>query len=338
MLFLVGVGGAGSKIVDSFYQKNVVKKIIRRIQAKEQGDFVGIAVDTSENLKALSNIPPENTVLIGKSRVKGHGTGVDVSLGKKIATEELGLVMNKLSRVVTEKPWAVVLFAGLGGGTGTGGFPVIAKKVKKVYKCKTLGVFVLPSSGEGRVYTKNAFENLDAVFSCVDGSIVVDNNVITDKGEDILSAHKIINRHIQSFFRMIDEGFLERCFNTQSTIGYSKLDSERTSIKDVIEKMLRDNVFLRFDMEKSKKMVFVARGNLDHLYAHDFAQGWAKNKFGVDLEYEFYDEAGARGVEAGLLIVGTKDLNGRFDDIREVESKEQASELDGLLKDIKSIF
>jgi cell division GTPase FtsZ len=281
MLFLIGIGGAGSKIVDSFYKKNVVKKIISRIQTKGQREFVGIAVDTSEKLKSLSNIPPGNTVLIGKS-------------SRKIAKEELVLVMNKLRGVVTEKPWAIVLFAGLGGGTGTGALPVIAKKVKETYKCKTLGVFVLPSSGEGRVYTKNTLDNLDKILSSVDGSIILDNNVVTDRGEDILSAHKIINQHIQGFFRLIDEGFLEKCFKTQSTIGYYKLESDHVSIKEAVERMLRDYVFLKFDMEKSEKIIFVARGNLDYLYGHDFAQGWAKNKFGIDLEYEFYDESGAR--------------------------------------------
>ncbi len=338
MLYLVGVGGAGSKIVDSFYQKNVVKKIIQRIQARAQWEFSGIAVDTSEKLKSLSNVPSKNLALIGKSRVKGHGTGVDVSLGRKIVIEELGLAMAKLSGAVKEKPWAIILFAGFGGGTGTGGLPVIAKKVKETYKCKTLGVFVLPSIGEGRVYSKNAFENLESVLSSVDGSILLDNNVVTDKGEDILSAHKHVNQQIQSFFRIIDEAFLERCFGVQATVASYKPTSEHLSVKDAIEKMIRDFLFLRFDVEKSEKMVFVARGNLDFLYGHDFAQGWAKNRFGVEMEFEFYDEPGSNSLEVGLLIVGTKDLNGRFDEVREVAKEKETSDLDDLLKDIHSIF
>src|SRR3989304_5364738 len=184
MLYLVGVGGAGSKIVDSFYQKNVVKKLITRMQSKDQWSFSGIAIDTSDSIKSLSNVPAENTVLIGKSRGKGHGTGVDVALGKKIVTEELSLAMNKFSKAAADKPWAVLLFAGLGGGTGTGGFPIIAKKIKETFNSKTLGIFILPSSGEGRVYVKNSFEAFDSIVSSVDGSIFLDNNGVTDKGED----------------------------------------------------------------------------------------------------------------------------------------------------------
>lgn len=338
MLYLVGVGGAGSKIVDSFHRKNVVKKLISRIQTRDQERFAGIAADTSEKIKALSNIPPEHTVMIGKSRVKGHGTGVDVSLGQRIAKEELGLVMNLLRKTVSEKPWAVVIFAGLGGGTGTGAAPLIARKIKDTYRCKTLGVFILPSSGEGRVYQKNAYENLEKVASSVDGSLFFDNNVLTEKGEDILAAHQILNQHIQSFFRLVDEGFLERCFGNWSTAGYCRLDSDHVSVKEVVERILRDHIYLRFNMERIRKMVFIARGDLDALFGHDFAQGWAKNKFGVDLEYQFYGDTGARGVETGLLIVGTKDLNGRFDDIKEVKGAGQASELEALLKDITPIF
>jgi cell division GTPase FtsZ len=338
MLHLVGVGGAGSRIVDSFYQKNVVKKIIDRIQARNQWEFSGIAIDTSENLKSLSNIPAKNTVLIGKSRVKGHGTGVHVSLGKKIVKEELGLAMNTLSRTVKEKPWLVILIVGLGGGTGTGGLPVVAKKIKDVYKCKTLGLFILPSSGEGKVYVKNAFKNFESVLSSVDCAIILDNNVVTDKGEDILSAQKLVNQQILGFFKMVNEAFIDNNLTDLSTIAYYKSSSEHLSIKDAIEKMLRENLFLKFDISKADRIFFVARGNLEHLYGHDFAQGWAKDKFQTDLKFEFYDEVGARGLEVGLLIVGTKDLNGRFNEIREVESKKQSTELDNLLKDINSIF
>ncbi len=339
MLHLIGVGGAGSKIVDSFYKSNVVKKIIRKIQSRERRmEFSGLAIDTSENIKSLSNIPGNNLVLIGKSRVKGHGTGVDVALGKKIVNEELALAMGTLGKTVVGKPWLIIIVAGLGGGTGTGGVSVISKKVKETYKCKTLGLFVLPSLGEGRVYSKNTFEHLDTVLSSVDGSIILDNNIVTDKGEDILSAHKLVNQQILGFFRMVDEDFFERCFDEASTIAYYKPDSDHLAVKDSIEKILRDFLYLRFDMSKSHKMVFVARGNLDYLYGHDFAQGWARNKFGLELEYEFYDEPGAKSLEIGLLIVGTKDLNGRFDEIGEVEDKKQASELDDLLKDIHSIF
>jgi len=338
MLYLVGLGGAGAKMVDCLYQRNVVRRIIDRLQAREQWPFAGIAVDTSEKVRRLSNIPAGNIVLIGKSRVKGHGTGVDVALGRRVVSEELSLAMSSLAKVVSSKPWAVLLFAGLGGGTGTGGLPVLAKRVKKTYRCKTLGVFVLPSSGEGRVYTKNAFENLDKVLSSVDGSILLDNNVLTERGEDIISAHKRINQDLQRFFRMIDEAFFERCFGSISTIAYHKPASERMSVKDVLEGMLRDRVYLKFKVESSEKMVLLARGNLGSLYGHDFAQGWVKSRFGLEMEYEFYDEPGSRGVELGLLIRGAKDLNGRFDEVGRVKSKRKSSELEDLLKDIHSIF
>ncbi len=110
------------------------------------------------------------------------------------------------------------------------------------------------------------------------------------------------------------------------------------SVKDAIERMLRETLYLKFDVEKSGGMVFVARGNLEYLYGHDFALGWAREKFGFDVEYLFYDEPGSKSLELGLLITETKDLNGRLEDISEVERKKKTSDLEDLLKDIHSIF
>lgn len=338
MLLYVGIGGAGSKIVNTLYQKNVVKRIIHKIQSKEELVFTGVAVDTSKNLNRLSNIPIGNVVLIGKSRVKGHGTGADVALGKKIVTEEAALITGTLTKTVIEKPIAVVIFAGLGGGTGTGGVKPLAKKIRSLYKCNIMGVFILPSAGEGRVYSKNAFENLEKCTESVDGSIILDNNVLTEKGEDIYSAQRRMNQELQGFFRLINESFFDRLIGSVSTVAYAKRDSARTSVKDIVEKLLRDNVNLRFNVEKAEKMVVIARGDMGGLFGHDFAQGWAKNKYDLEIEYEFYDEPGSKTIEFGLLVLGTKDLNGRFDDIVAEEKEKQPSELDELLKDIHSIY
>ncbi len=338
MLLYVGIGGAGSKIVDTLYQKNVVKRIIHRIQSKEEIVFTGVAVDTSKNITGLSNIPMGNVVLIGKSAVKGHGTGANVALGKRIVTEEVALITGALTKTVSEKPMAVVIFAGLGGGTGTGGLKPLAKKIRSIYNCSVIGVFVLPSAGEGRVYSKNAFENLETCIESVDGSIVLDNNVLTEKGEDIYSAQRRMNQGLQDFFRLVNESFFNRLTGSVSTVAYTKKDSERTSVKDIVEKILREDVNLRFNMGNAEKMVLIARGDLSSLFGHDFAQGWAKNKYNMEIEFEFYDEPGSKTIEFGLLVVGTKDLNGRFDDIAAEEKEKQPSELDELLKDIHSIY
>jgi len=90
MLSIVGVGGAGSKIAASFYQKDLVSSIFSKLGSKSK-DITGVAIDTSESLETLKNLPIENRVLIGKSRAKGHGTGGDISMGRRVMEEECEL-------------------------------------------------------------------------------------------------------------------------------------------------------------------------------------------------------------------------------------------------------
>lgn len=340
MLSLIGIGGAGCRIVDNFYKRNVVAQIITKISSRGE-NFRGVAVDTSDNITKLNNIPIPNSILIGKSRAKGRGTGVDVELGRKIMSEEAGLVLNTMRKAGFKKPEMLVIFAGLGGGTGTGGISTLVKKTKKVYKVPALGVFILPSKGKGRVYLKNTYLNFQDVISSVDGAIFVDNDVPTKKGEDIPSTYKIVNDSIYNFFMLVmsvEEYLLKNALNKISTIGYAKDKSKDISIKATIERMLRDEIFLKFDPKKCEKMVFIARGDLGALFDQDFARGWVKKKFGYEVEFVFREEPGSRYTEMGLMIIGIKDLSNRFDDVKEEIEEKRRSELDDLLGDIQSIF
>ncbi|MBI5253300.1 MAG: hypothetical protein HY930_02735, partial [Euryarchaeota archaeon] len=93
MLSLVGIGGAGCRVVEAFYRKDLIGSLLSKIYSRENY-ATGVAIDTSDSLRALDSIPAANRVLIGSSRAKGHGTGGDVELGIKIMKEELELAMN----------------------------------------------------------------------------------------------------------------------------------------------------------------------------------------------------------------------------------------------------
>jgi len=346
MLSLIGIGGAGCKIVDNFYNRNSVTDFLTKFSSKKMG-FIGVAIDTSDSIRQLKNIPKSNMILIGKSRIKAHGTGKNAELGKKIMTEEAGLVLNLMHKVGFDKDDLLITFAGLGGGTGTGSIQAIVKKIKDVYRAPVLGVFVLPAIAEGNVHLKNTSENLKRIISSADGVMILDSNVLMKRGEDSLSTFKMIDEMIVKFFTLVlsvEENILRNTLSSVSTFAYTVDCAKDISIKETIEKMIRDDVFLKFDMHKCEKMVFIAKGDLGALFDADFARGWIKKKFGYEVEYMFHDEPNAKQTEMGLMMIGIKDLSNRFDELIETKNTDRnadekmESELDELLGGIQSII
>jgi cell division GTPase FtsZ len=338
MLSLVGVGGAGCRIVDSFYRKDIVSSIIDRIAGKSTEYVRGVVIDTSDTVASLSNIPAENSALIGSSWAKGHGTGGDVELGRKIMNEEAGLALNVIRRVYSEKPDMFFLIAGVGGGTGTGGFDVLAGKLKRVYKVPIIGILVFPSRGEGSLYVKNAYENFDMLTKSVDAAILLDNNVLTKKGEDILTTYRIVDNTIFNFLSMVEPMDILRITKGKvSTIGFMRTKSGYVSIKYILDKMLRDHIHITFDIKKAGKLYLVIYGDMRKVYGQNFAKKWTKEKFGIELDYIFKDDPHSKYLNIGLLIAGLKDVRKGFE-IKAEAGEEAPSELEKLLGHIKPLF
>ena len=336
MLSLVGIGGAGSRIVESFYRKDIVGSIIKRISFRG-GDYVrGVAIDTSDNITALRAIPAENRVLIGSSRAKGHGTGGNVELGRKIVEEEIELAMNAIRRANYEKPEVFFVSAGIGGGTGTGGLPVIARRIKITYNVPVIGVLVLPSKSEGTLYVKNAFKNFGTVAKSVDGVICADNSVLTNRGEDILSSYREIDQAIFNFLSVIEPYEIKRIAeDNMCAIGFMRTRSSHISIKDIMEKMFRDYVYFNVENKKIKGVYLIIYGDMNNVYGHEFAKGFVEKKYKAELEYIFKDDPNAKYLNIGLIITGLSDIEKEFE--IKTEEKKPLSELEELLGDIKPL-
>ena len=125
-LAMIGFGQAGGKIVDKFlaYDERTGSSIVRS----------AVAVNTAKaDLLGLERIPEENRVLIGQARVKGHGVGADNELGAEIAEEDIDEIQGAIDNIPVHEIDAFLIVAGLGGGTGSGGSPVLAKHLKRIY-------------------------------------------------------------------------------------------------------------------------------------------------------------------------------------------------------------
>ena len=182
---LIGVGQAGGKITQALAEYDY-----------EMGfDAVqgALAVNTAQaDLQALDI----DTLLIGRDRVKGHGVGGDNELGAQIMEEEATEVMNELDGRITSKAEGLMIVAGLGGGTGSGGAPMLARELNRIYDIPVYVLGVLPGRNEGSIYQANAGRSLKTVVREADSTILIDNDAWHSTDESVEEGFETINQNI----------------------------------------------------------------------------------------------------------------------------------------------
>ncbi|MCX6694171.1 MAG: tubulin/FtsZ family protein [Methanomicrobiales archaeon] len=194
-IFFIGFGQAGGKIVDMFIEHD------RRLGTNS---FRGMVVNTARtDLMGLRNIAMKDRVLIGQTVVKGHGVGTDNAAGAKITLEEIDTVVSAIDRMGTHDVDAFIIIAGLGGGTGSGGTPVLARQLKKIYKEPVYVIGILPAPEEGRLYTYNAARSLTTLVKEADNTFLFDNSAWKNEGESIKSAFRRLNEEIVRRFGVL---------------------------------------------------------------------------------------------------------------------------------------
>ena len=195
-LAMIGFGQAGGKVVDKFleYDKRTGSEIVR----------AAAAVNTAKaDLMGLEHIPENQRVLIGQARVKGHGVGADNELGAEIAEEDIDEVQGAIDSIPVHEVDAFLVVAGLGGGTGSGGAPVLAKHLKRIYTEPVYGLGVLPGSDEGGIYTLNAARSFQTFVREVDNLMVFDNDAWRKTGESVQGGYEEINEEIVRRFGIL---------------------------------------------------------------------------------------------------------------------------------------
>ena len=195
-LAMIGFGQAGGKIVDKFleYDERTNSGIVRS----------AVAVNTAKaDLLGLENVPQENRVLIGQARVKGHGVGADHALGAELAEEDIDEVQGAIDNIPVHEIDAFLIVAGLGGGTGSGGSPVLSKHLKRIYTEPVYGLGVLPGGDEGGIYTLNAARSFQTFVREVDNLLVFDNDSWRKTGESVQGGYDHINEEIVKRFGVL---------------------------------------------------------------------------------------------------------------------------------------
>lgn len=182
---LIGVGQAGGKVTQA----------LAEFDQRMEFDAIrgAVAVNSAKtDLQSLSL----DTVLIGQDRVKGHGVGGDNELGAEVMQADSIEVMDALDGRITAEADAIFIVAGLGGGTGSGGAPVLARELSRVYSIPVYGLGVLPGRSEGSMYQANAGRSLKTLAREADSTILIDNDAWHSSGESVGEAYDAINEAI----------------------------------------------------------------------------------------------------------------------------------------------
>jgi len=187
---VVGVGGAGGNVLNSMIDSHQIQGV----------EFLAIntdAQDLSVN-KAPVKIP------IGQEITHGLGAGSDPAVGKKAAEESIEILKSHL-----ENSDMVFITAGMGGGTGTGASPTIAK-ISKDLGALTVGVVTKPFTFEGALRMRNAEKGIAELKGQVDALITIPNQrllEVADENMPILEAFKlsdsILNQGVQGIADLI---------------------------------------------------------------------------------------------------------------------------------------
>ena len=179
---LLGVGQAGGKLTTALAEFDADAGYGAVIDA--------LAVNTaSADLDPL----PLDTVLVGQSRVNGHGVGGDNELGAEVMDEDVVEVMDALAPKVNADAEALFVVAGLGGGTGSGGAPVLVRELSRVYDLPVYALGVLPGRDEGAMYQVNAGRSLKTLVREADATILLDNDAWRSSGESVEGGFASIN-------------------------------------------------------------------------------------------------------------------------------------------------
>ncbi|QCW03517.1 tubulin/FtsZ family protein [Natrinema pallidum] len=195
-LALIGFGQAGGKVVDEFLA----------FDDAINGGFVESAIainSATTDLKGLDRVSVENRVLIGQARVKGHGVGADNELGAEIAEANIDELQGAIDRIPVHEIDAFLVVAGMGGGTGSGGAPVLAKHLQRVYTQPVYGLGIFPGTDEGGIYTLNAARSFRTFVDQVDNLLVFDNDAWRSAGESVEGGYDRINREIVERFGLL---------------------------------------------------------------------------------------------------------------------------------------
>ncbi len=153
---VIGVGGGGSNAVAHMYDEGIIG--------------VNFAICNTDN-QAMETSPVRTKIQLGPGLTEGRGAGSKPNIGKEACIESI----DDIKKFLGEETKMVFITAGMGGGTGTGAAPVIAKAAQEM-DILTVGIITIPFTFEGRRRKSQAMDGLEELKKNVDTLIVISND------------------------------------------------------------------------------------------------------------------------------------------------------------------
>jgi len=157
---VIGVGGGGSNAINHMFQQGI-----------KGVDFVICNTDS----QALQNSGVPNKIQLGVNLTEGLGAGANPEIGEQAAHES----MEEIRTMLDTNTKMVFITAGMGGGTGTGAAPVIARIAKEM-DILTVGIVTMPFQFEGKVRIAQAQKGIETLREHVDSLVVINNNKLRE--------------------------------------------------------------------------------------------------------------------------------------------------------------
>ncbi len=221
-ILVIGVGGAGNNAVNRMLGYENIDGEVKRnsdLESMRGVDFIGMNTDK----QALEKCRATERLQIGEKLTKGLGAGSQPEVGTKAAEESIDDITNAMRGYDM-----VVITCGMGGGTGTGAAPIVAKAAKDM-GILTLGIVTKPFQFEGAPRMKKALEGISRLQQAVDTLIVIPNEKlrkIVDRNMGFGDAMKIADEVLQQSVKGITD-----LINVPSLINLDFADV-RTTMKD----------------------------------------------------------------------------------------------------------
>ena len=189
-IIVVGVGGAGNNAVNRMIEERIVGV-----------DFIGINTDK----QALKLCKSDRLLQIGEKLTKGLGAGAKPEVGEKAAEESIEEITESIKGADM-----VFVTCGMGGGTGTGAAPVVAK-VAKDMGILTVGVVTKPFKFEAKTRMNNALSGIEKLKQNVDTLIVIPNDKLlqivdrrTSMPDALKKADEVLQQAVQGITDLIN--------------------------------------------------------------------------------------------------------------------------------------
>ena len=306
-IIVVGVGGAGNNAVNSMNEENIAGV-----------EFIGINTDK----QALQFCKATTAMQIGEKLTKGLGAGARPEIGEKAAEEN----QEELAQALKGADMVFVT-CGMGGGTGTGAAPVVAK-IAKDMGILTVGVVTKPFRFEAKTRMNNAIQGIEKLKSCVDTLIVIPNDKLleivdrrTTMPDALKKADEVLQQAVQGITDLINlPALINLDFADVQTvmidkgiahigIGEGKGDDKAMeAVQQAVSSPL-----LETTIQGASHVIINVSGDISLMDAND-AASYVQNLTGEDTNIIFgalYDDKEADYVRITVIATGLDDETAR---------------------------